>query len=63
MHDLKINSKGLKIAPPQNFEHANTDHVKDMGFIWIKIFNDFSNIILGKGDSWKKLFCSFKEIS
>ena len=31
-----------------------------MGFVWIKIFNDFCNIIFSKRDSWKKFICSFK---
>ena len=33
-----------------------------MGFIRIKIFNDFCNIIFSKRDSWKKVICSFKGI-
>ena len=48
MHDLKISSKGFKIESRQ---HANTDHVKAMSFIWIKIFNDISNVIFSKRDS------------
>ena len=33
-----------------------------MGFIQIKIFNDFCNTIFSKGDSSKKVICSFKGI-
>ena len=50
-HDLKIELKRFQDSVIVNFYHVNTDHVKAMGFIQIKIFNDFCNVIFSKQDS------------
>ena len=62
-HDLKIELKRFQDWVIVNFYHVNTDDVKAMGFIRIKIFNDFCNVIFSKQDSWKKVICSFKGIA
>ena len=63
MRDLNISSKDFKIETPQTFNMRILIMSKAMGFIRIKIFNDFCNITFIKRDSWKNVvICSFKGI-
>ena len=53
----------FKIESPKIFNMQNADHVKAVSFICIKVFNDFSNVIFTKRDSWKEVTFYFKGIN